>query len=177
MRKTSTKNLTLSGILAAVGFVILSLSVLFPTLDLTLAALAGIVVVIAVIEAGGAYPYLIFAVVSVLSLLLLPYRFAAAVFVSFAGWYPILKAELERLHPYVGWVVKLSAFNVFLALFILLAGKVFGVEDPLLTFNPLIIIVCNGAFVLYDIALTGMITFYLMKLRKSLGLGGFFDVK
>ena len=46
--------------------------------------------------------------------------------------------------------------------------------DADLGFGWLVYLLCNGVFVLYDIASTQLITLYLIKLRKMLGLKNFF---
>ena len=55
--KKSTKRLTLCAVLTALGVVVLSLGSLLEVLDLSAAALAGMLVVIVVIEVGG--PFLV----------------------------------------------------------------------------------------------------------------------
>lgn len=47
-------------------------------------------------------------------------------------------------------------------------------RTPTSGFGWLVYLLCNGVFVLYDIASTQLITLYLIKLRKMLGLRNFF---
>ena len=94
-RKT-TLRLTLSAIICALSVVLLWLGGLIQILDLSVAVLVSMLVVFAVIELRGKYPYLIYAVTSVLSFLLLPVNSAAMTYVLFAGYYPIIKALLEK---------------------------------------------------------------------------------
>ena len=109
-----------------------------------------------------------------LSLLLLPSKFSALLYLLFGGIYPILKSMFERLHYVVSWILKLSYFNTMLSLLILLCTYVFHLPDTELGFNWLVYLVCNGVFVLYDIAASQLVTLYLVKLRKLLGLKSFF---
>ena len=109
-----------------------------------------------------------------LSLLLLPSKFPALLYALFGGIYPIFKAMFERLHYIVAWVLKLSFFNSMLTLLIFLSEYVFNLPDADLGFGWLVYLLCNGVFVLYDIASTQLITLYLIKLRKMLGLKNFF---
>ena len=175
MKTTSTKKITLSAILAAVGVIIILISGVFTTLDLTCAVLAGFCVIIAVIEVGGFYPYLVYLVCALSSVLLCPNKIAPMLFLLFTGWYPILKRVIEAYHPVIVWALKLSAFNIFFGAVVLASTKLALLTEFALEMKPLVFLVANGAFVLYDVALTSVITFYLMKIRKMLGLKNFFE--
>ncbi len=170
-----TKKIALSAILSALGVIILLLGSIITVLDLTMVAMASLLVILCVIEIGGAYPYLVWLVTSALSLLLLPDKFAALLYLLFGGIYPILKAMFERLHYVISWVLKLSAFNTMLTLLIFLCRYVFHLPDTDdLAYSPLVYLACNVVFVLYDFAVTQLVTFYLVKLRKMLGLKNYF---
>ena len=64
-----TRALTVSAVLCALGVILLAFGALFQVLDLTMAVVASILVIFAVIELGGKYPYLIYAVTALLSVL------------------------------------------------------------------------------------------------------------
>ena len=107
-----TKALTLSAVFSALGVVILSLGSLFELFDLTLTAVASLLIALAVIEIGSFWPFLIYAVTGVLSALLLPNKFPAVVYILFGGLYPIFKEMFERQHSMlIRWLLKLSFFN------------------------------------------------------------------
>ena len=72
--KGRTKYLTVSAMLAALGVILLGLGSLINTLDLTVAALASILCVWAVIEMGKTYAWMIWLVTSFLAILLLPQK-------------------------------------------------------------------------------------------------------
>lgn len=169
-----TKKLAAAAIMCALGFVILLLGSVISVLDLTAVALASFLVILAVIELRGAYPYLIWLVTGILALLLLPDKFAAVIYLTFGGIYPINKEMFERLHPAVSWILKISIFNTALSLAILIITVILRLPDTGLGFTLPLYLVCNLAFVCYDIAATSIITLYLVKLRSRLGLGNFF---
>ena len=79
----SAKKLALAGILSSLCVVFLFVGSLFQTLDLSAAAIASIIVLIAYIELGKGWSLGVYAVASLLSLLLLPQKTAAAVFAFF----------------------------------------------------------------------------------------------
>ena len=110
-----TKYLTVSAMLAALSVVVLMLGSFVEVLDLSTAAFASILCLYAVIEIGGVYPWMIWLVTSVLGILLLPVKTPVIFYALFAGFYPILKAKLEKLRASVSWILKLLAFHVCLA--------------------------------------------------------------
>jgi len=162
-----TRALTVSAVLCALGVVLLALGSLLQVLDLTMAALASFLVIFAVIELGGKYPFLIYIVTAVLAMLLVPYKTAALAYLCFAGYYPILKALLEGHLPRVWcWVLKLLIFNAGLALALLLALKLFTAFEITSAWYYWLLPVCSVVFVVYDIALTRLIGVYVYKWRS-----------
>ena len=85
----------------AMGGMITALSViiLMPTaLDLfvyALPAMAGMLTMFAVIELGKKWSFGVFTAVSLISVLLVPNKEAAVMYLAFFGYYPIAKAFLE----------------------------------------------------------------------------------
>lgn len=169
-----TRKIAIAAILSALSVVILLLGSIITVLDMTAVALASLLIMLAVIEIGGAYPYLIWLVSGVLSLLLLPDKFGAVLYFVFGGIYPIFKAMFERLHCIVAWVLKFSCFNVMLIIMIIVTNFVLGLPDTGLAFTLPVFALCNFTFFVYDIATTQLVTLYLVKFRKMLGLKNFF---
>ena len=169
--KKATRRLAVSAVLAALGVVLLLLGSLVQVLDLSMAAIASLLAVFAVIEIGGKYPILIYLVTSVLSLLLLPVKTAALIYFVFAGYYPILKAVLEgRLARPVAWLFKIVIFCSAVALGLFAAGKLFLMDLSWIFANWWFLLCLLPVFVLYDIALTRLISAYLRKWRTRLRL-------
>ena len=183
--KNTTRKIALSAILSALGVVFLTIGSLIDVLDLSSAAIAGFVIVIGVIELQGYYPFMMYFVISILSILLLPNKFPALFFIFFGGFYPIFKAYMERFHYIIAWTVKFSMFNFFLVL-IMLAFKILtekGFLPPLddgnfnnflVNFKIIVFIVANFTFLLYDIAMSRIINLYIIKIRRLLGLKDYF---
>ena len=161
-----TRALTVSAILCALGVILLALGSLVQVLDITMAALASFLVIFAVIEIGGKYPVLIYAVTALLSVLLVPYKTAPLLYLCFAGYYPLLKAVLEGRLPRVwAWVLKVLLFNAALALTLVLAIKLFAEFAVPAVWYYYLLPLCSVVFVIYDIALTRVITMYLLRWR------------
>lgn len=177
-----TKKLTLGAIFAAIGVVMLTLGSLVEVLDLSMAAIASMLCVVAVIEIGGAYPWLIYGTTSILSVVLYPAGTACWLYLIFFGYYPIVKEKLERLHRSVAWILKLVLFNVSVLAYVAIAyflffggadavslknvfASVIGGEDAGFALAIVLYVALNIVFILYDVALTRLISFYFVKLR------------
>ena len=170
-KSNSTKLLTVSAMLSALGVIVLALGAVFQSLDLTTAALAAFFCIYAVIEMGGPYPWMIWAVTSFLGILLLPQKSPAFMFL-FIGCYPILKEKLEKLPRWLCRLLKLITFHVMAGLF-LLTVRLFFPDELLLSMGWMLLasyLIAVITFVVYDYALTKVITFYLLRLRQRLGL-------
>jgi hypothetical protein len=167
-----TKRLTVSAMLAAIGAVMLLIGSFLESLDLTVAALASMLCIYAVIELGGAYPWMIWGVTSLLGLLLLPYPKTPALFYLLIGFYPILKEKLEKLKRLPCLLFKLVVIHAVLGI-VLLALWIFPELRELLGNVWLLLgtyAITVVTFLIYDYALTKLITFYLIRLRSRLRL-------
>lgn len=153
--------------LAALGVVLLWLGSIVEVVDISMAVVASLFCVFAVIEYGKSAPWLVFAVTAILSLILLPQKTPAAMYALFFGYYPILKEKLERLPRALSWVLKEVVFNVALVLMLVLSRfLLFGNEAQTLWFYIAFTVLAEVAFPIYDIALTRLISLYLYRLRK-----------
>lgn len=171
---SKTKKLALCGVLSSLQVVILYLSSVFSVIDLTLAAVTVFVMVFAVLEIGGKYPWIMYAVVSIIAILILPQKFSAVVYAVFFGWYPMAKAFFERFRPIIAWGLKFITFNVsFIAIYqicrIVLGLEESGVLDGTVYFIVMLAL-GNVAFFVFDIMLRIVISLYKFKFRKQLGI-------
>lgn len=169
----------------AMGGMITALSVviLMPTaLELfvyALPAMAGMLVMFSVIELDKKWAFGIYAAVSVLSLMLVPNKEAAVLYTAFFGYYPILKAILESKLPKVPeYILKFAVFNVSMIASYAVLIKVLGMPfDELMGIEgetgflaeymlPVMLLLGNITFTLFDIALTRVVTTYLRVWQK-----------
>lgn len=166
-RRKATRYLTASAILSALGVILLTVGALVEVLDLSMAAIASLTVVLAVMELKGKYPFLIYLVTSVLALLLLPSKLPALLYALFAGYYPMLKSVYEsKLSRPLGWVLKVLTFNAAFLLIAFLSVKLFALyEWQFSAWQLLLPLGATAVFLLYDVALTRLITAYLFRWR------------
>lgn len=153
--------------LSALGVILLYVGSVIQVADLSMAVLASLLCVFAVIEYGKTAPWLVFGVTSVLSLVLLPQKTPAVVYTLFFGFYPILKERFEKFDRIRCIVFKELVFNAALIV-ILLAMKILFLEFTDIPFMLYLIaiVLCEAVFLVYDFALTRLISLYVYKLRK-----------
>ena len=158
--------------LTALGVIFLGIGALLEVLDISMAVVASFCVIIAVIEYNKGTPWMVYAAISILSFLLVPNKLPAIFFTLFFGFYPILKGILEARPKVICWLLKEIIFNVSLAAIIVIYMTLFFQNvTPPIPLHWLIVIavvLCEIVFVLYDFALTRIISFYVIKLRKKL---------
>ncbi len=160
-----TKTVTMTAIFSALGVVFLYIGSIFDFLDLTAAMAASFIVVFAVIEGGGAVPWMIYTGTSVISLLLLPNKFPAVVYLFFAGLYPMVKSYSERLPRAAAMLIKLLFTNAMLTVIILIAKYLLAVPDDDLGLRWTVYAACNAMIIIFDYLLTQLITVYQRRLR------------
>ena len=168
--------------LVALGVIILYVGSLIEVLDISMAAIASLICVIVVIEYGGVYSWMVYAATAALAFLVLPEKFTPSLYATVVGYYPIIKEYVERIgkksdkprkhFAVIHWCIKLAAFNVALVVFGLIA--IYMLLIPVDGFWALlgVIALVNLTFIIYDVALTRMISMYFFRIRKRLKLPG-----
>lgn len=157
----------LGGIVSAICLVLMLLTGIVPIGTYAFPALAGLILIIIVIEVNCKWAFAVFFVVSVLSFLLAGDKEAALYFTAFFGFYPIIKSQLEKItNRILEWFLKLLIFNIciitafFIGMLVLSVPKdsfeIGGVYLPWL-----FLAVGNIVFIIYDIGLTQVVTKYI----------------
>ena len=169
-RKTSfDKKIVVAGVLAALSVIILYLGCAIEVLDLTMSAIVSLLVVVIVIEMGYKYAWMTYIATAILSILLLPQKSPAIFYACFMGFYPIIKSYLERINSALArWIIKLVVGNAALALMFILMSLFLPDEFEggwLMLVTYLLGII---AFLMYDVALSKLITLYFVRIRERI---------
>ncbi len=167
--------ISFGAILIALSVILLLLGGIIGVLDLASAALASLCVVIAVIEAGYGYAFLIYAATSVIGILLLPAKTPVLFFAAFLGYYPLIKSLTERLSVILSYVLKLlsytAAFAVIATVSVIFMTDGTAGGEELWIWYAILYFAGAAVFIVYDLALTRLIYTYLHSIRKKLGIG------
>ncbi|MDD6175897.1 MAG: hypothetical protein PUC59_09090 [Firmicutes bacterium] len=167
-------SVALCGTISALCLVCMFLTGVIPFATFALPALAGVLLIVIVIEQGKRWALLAYLVVSLLAFILAADLEAKLMFACFFGYYPILKALFEGMRrPRFAFCLKLAVFNAaVIAVYFVLSAlggllpdefQIFGKSLPLL-----FLIAGNVIFVLYDYALSCLAATYVRRLQPKL---------
>ena len=176
MKKTSYK-VALGGIVSALSLVTMILAAVIPGLEYAIPAFAGILLIIIVIEISLGWAFLTYVGVAILSFFIVPNKEAGLLFITFMGYYPILKSVIETKikSRQLQWVSKVIVFNI--AVFVYYKLVMLLVSSPELGQSleeigkyaiPILLAGANVVFVIYDIAVTNLVTSYVKWFRKKI---------
>lgn len=158
---------------AALCTAVMVLTGLIPIGTYAMPALAGAVLIAVVAEAGAGWAMSVYAAVSLLSVFLAADKEAVLFFILFFGYYPVLKAVLEkRLRSRaLRAAAKLAVFNAAAILEFWAAARLLGVpvESYSLFGHPvpwIFLLAGNFVFLVYDYALSLLVAAYFGRLHK-----------
>jgi len=167
---------SLGGIISAICLVAMFLTGILPVFVYTLPAFAGALMIIIVIELGVKWAFITYSAVGLLSLLITPNKESAVLFIMFLGYYPIVKSFFEKNKKIaIEWFLKLLSFNTAMILSYLIIINIFGIADIIEEFGDfgkysaiILLLLGNIVFVIYDIALTRVISAYINRFRPKI---------
>ena len=171
-KKFNSFKVALGGVISALSIVLMFLTGVIATLTYAIPAIAGAFLILIVIEISPKFATSVYVAVSILSLLVVADKEAAVMYAMFFGYYPILKGFIERkLNDIYAWVVKYVVFNIAVISAYFVVSKLFMISFDDIDFLgkfalPLLLLICNIVFALYDIALTRLLSSYIYNWRK-----------
>lgn len=171
-----SKRIAFSGLVTALSLIALSLSGIFPYAEYTCPALSGILLISIVIEINKRTALLAYFAVSLLGFFIVPNKEAVLLFIALLGYYPIIKSRLEQVKSVITeWILKIVLFNSAAVIAYAAVIYIFKLDEILKAFGELgqygaliFLALGNVAFVLYDIAITRLIWFYIHKIKPKL---------
>ena len=168
--------IALGAVIMALSTIFMMATTVFPFASFAFPAIAGVLLIILNLEFGRKWALLVYIGVSLLSFFLSSDHTAVISFVAFFGYYPILKGVIEKIQkPILEWILKMLTFNAAIVIGIFATILLFGIEiliSEYLGFGKLslalFIAACNIVFVVFDIALTRLITLMIYKILPKL---------
>ena len=152
-KRTPAYTMALSGVLAALAVVIMSMGTLITVATYVCPMLCALLLQMVVKACGSRIGWSWYGAVMVLSLLMAPDKEAAAVFAAI-GYYPIVKPTLDRKKG--KWLWKALLFNGSVLLMYWLLMHLFGLEQITKEFEGL------GAAMTLVLLILGNVTFFLL---------------
>lgn len=157
--KNKTKNTAICGLMIALSVVLMMLTTLIPVFMYVIPIVTGLLVLFVADIADKKWGAGVYFSTAVLSLLLITDKEAALTYTLFFGYYPLIKELIEKLPRLISWILKFILFNLATVSIGVISFYVFGVSgDEYNEFGkytiPILLIMANVAFILYDICLT-----------------------
>jgi len=168
-KRGNARPIAICGILAALCVVLLYIGSL-TVFDLTAVVVRALITRLVVVELGNKYAWIMVGAAGVLALILVPVKLSAVIYILIGGIYPIMKGYYEVYRNLIAWPLKLSTLGTMLLILTILSKFLFTAEETYFLFSFWPIIIGLAFLVVYDLALTGCVTFYIVKLRSRLGL-------
>lgn len=168
----NTSKITFSAIMSALAVVIM-LTSYFPYLTYAIPAIAGLCVMVVLIETD--YKWAVF---TYISSAVLVFMFAEMeskfLYLFLFGYYPILKSLIEKINKQIfEWILKIIIFNILILLVYGVFSKLFALSlddfGALRQYGVAILLVLsNIVFIVYDIAVSRISMVYINMLHPKI---------
>lgn len=157
--KNKTKNTAVCGLMTALSVVLMMLTTLVPVFMYVLPIVTGLLVLFVADVSNKKWGAGVYFSTAFLSLLLITDKEAALTYALFFGYYPLIKDIIEKLPKLISWILKFVIFNLSAVGIGVISFYLFGVSgDEYNEFGkytiPILLVMANVAFVLYDVCLT-----------------------
>lgn len=160
------KDMALGGILVALTIVTLYLTLLIPTNTIAIMTLSSLYVPICLIRSNVKTSIFVYVASTIVSFFILPINYSL-MYALFFGVYGLVKHFVERMNKMTTEIaVKLIFFNVALTIGIA-ALNLFGVKLDMKFSLGFMYILAQPIFLVYDYALSVLITMYYKKFHKK----------
>lgn len=175
MRKTESQKIALCGVLGALSVVLLLVGAALQVGTYAAPMVAAFLLIPVLDEYGPKYALLLYATVSILSILLVPELELSFFYVFVIGYYPVLRVGLMQIkNTLLRWFIKFAVFNgatvlAYAVLFALLGPAI--LDELLADGVPMLLAllaVGNLSFWLCDRALASLTRYYRVVLKKKL---------
>lgn len=145
----------------------------FPYLTYAIPAIAGLFMMVPLIECGVSWAFGTYIASSAL-IFITGETEAKILYILFLGYYPILKSLIEKINKQaVEWILKLICFNIAAVAFYYVSSRLFAVSFDDFgewgKYGALIFLaICNVVFVLYDIGISRVASYYIYALHDKI---------
>ena len=157
--KNKTKNTAVCGLMTALSVVLMMLTTLIPVFMYVIPIVTGIIVLFVADVSNKKWGAGVYFSTAFLSILLITDKEAALTYALFFGYFPLIKESIEKLPKALAWFLKIVLFNIAAVGIGVISFYVFGISgdeyDEFGKFTiPILLIMANVAFVLYDFCVT-----------------------
>ena len=172
---SDTKKIALTGLLCALGAVIMMLGGVIPMATFACPMLAGLVLIPVFVECGQKLAYGAYIAIAALGMILCPDKEAALLF-AFIGHFPVLRWRLDQLKSGILRIIaKLGIFNICILAMYALILWVFQMDQIISEYREmgiwltaLTLVLGNVCLIFYDRMIVIFTNIYVYKFRDKL---------
>lgn len=177
-----SKEITLGGIMVALTSIILYSTSIIPINTLTILTIASAIIPVSIIRSNIKTAIFVYIASSLIAFFIVPINISM-LYSIFFGLYGIVKFFAEKSRSKFEMVYKIVFFNVSFVIGFILFEKVLGIDiilgveqilsrfisgDSKVIAFALFLIIANLVFLVFDYALTLIITFYMDRIHKKI---------
>ena len=146
----------------------------FPYLTYAIPAISGLLFMVVLIEINAKWAAASYFTAAAVLLITPADIESKALFICFFGFYPILKALIEKLNKAVfEWLIKFAVFNIAIVVVYFVFSKLAGISlNEFMIFGKYSLLVFIGlgnlVFFVYDIAISRMAMFYMATIHSKI---------
>ena len=161
------KEITLSAVLTALTIVILYLNLILPISTISILTLASLLIPVALIRGSMKSAIFVYIASSIIGFFILPINIII-LYILFFGIYGIVKFYIEKINKLpLEIFIKIIFFNIILFLSFFVFKSFIPVEITKLPIW-LFLIIAQIVFLVFDYALTLLISFYLQRIHSKI---------
>ncbi len=173
---TLSYRVALGGILASLCLMCMFLTGMFPIFYIMLPMVASALIYVMVIETTLKWGFFTFLAVGVLSLIVTPNKDSALIFLIFFGYYPILRAAMNRWRvKVVSFILRLAIFNAAVLIYFYGSVYLLGATELLESLGDygkyggwVLLGLCNVIFICFDYIMSLFPEVYRKQLKSRI---------
>ena len=166
--KKKIRSVAYSSIVSALITLLIIAGGFFDILDLACAAVASIIIHIISLEVNSKTAILIYAVSSVLSLILMPLRSCPILFAAFFGYYPVIRLFIYKKIKIrqLSYISLLAIYNIVMIALFLAFKNVFGIAGEPYYMYVLLLLTSNVFYISFELLMGRIMILYNYKIKK-----------
>ena len=162
-----SKQISFGAMITILSIILMYMTSFVPTAKIFLVSLSSFLTAVLIIEVGVSTALLSFLSTSILGIILIPNKLLLIPYITFLGYYGVIKLYIERLDKLIlEWIINIVIFNAALYINYILLISVFS-EKLKLPFSIILVILgLQILFIIYDYTFSMFIQYYRDRIRR-----------
>lgn len=165
----NSKQISRGAMVTVLSIILMYMATVIPTTRIFLLSLSSFLIAILIIETSISKALVSFLSTSVLGVILIPNKLLLIPYITFLGYYAVVKLYIEKLDNLVlEWIIKIVIFNIVLYINYVILINVFS-QKIVLPFGLIFVVLgLQIVFIIYDYTFSMFIQYYSNNLKRYL---------